>query len=520
VGAPGGAVVTWRRLTPADLAYAAVVVSLTFLAARVWWLSAIVPGQDYPQFLVFVRAARDYADPSSPFHGTYTIAPWYLPTVLPTQLTRVLAMPFGGSIESGVRLLLTLQNVGLVMAGMVLLRVLGRSRWAIVLLFPFVHSRWTVIGGFVAYATAFPLVVLGWALTVRWLHRRSPIWGVLLGACLCVTLLWHGLGFAVLALGFGGLWLLWRAPSRRARALSLLPMVPSVALMAAWLGSTFEHKSGGGALYRWRSEWETFERILDHVFATVPHTTARALVLVIVLVGGRLLSRRNLGASGSTSRMWRVRNPFLCLAGMYMVAYLVFPFDLLGVEIFAPRFSVQAAMAAVFGWNLPAAPRLRAAIVAAVGLFAAWNLEDIALRFGAFDAETRGASYLMDEVGLHETMYCWPTDLGNSRAFTWPNKAMIEIQQFATARHGGLPNSSFAGYGVNYVRYVAGDPMPFLHGPPVWSLPMTRFDYVLAQVGHGPPDVGFRRIDEREGWELYAVCGSKRLPTCWPGMGR
>ena len=137
-----------RHLTPSDAAYAVLVLAMTFLAARVWWLSTIVPGQDYPQFLVFVRVARDYADPSSPFHGTYTLAPWFVPTSLPIQLTRVLSLPFGGSIESGAKLLLTLQNATLVAASAYLLRVLGRPRWAIVVLFPFVHSRWTVIGGF------------------------------------------------------------------------------------------------------------------------------------------------------------------------------------------------------------------------------------------------------------------------------------------------------------------------------------------------------------------------------------
>ncbi len=506
---------TRRRPTLEDLAYGAVVLGLTFLAARVWWLSAIVPGQDYPQFLVFVRAARDCADPSSPFHGTYTTASFFVPTVLPIQLTRVLAAICGGSIEAGGKLLLTLDYAALVAAGAYLLRVLGRPRWALVLLFPLLHSRWTVIGGYAAYATAFPLIVLGWALTVRWLARLDRGAGVRLAVCLCVTLLWHGVGFAMLGLGFGGLWGLWRAPSLRARWLAVAPTLPSLALMALWIGSTFQKKSAPSSLH-WRPLWESADHLLDHVWATVPHATARAFLLAVVVIGGLVASTRNVGASGPTAggRMWKVENPFLFLAGLYLVCFFLCPIDALGVEILSPRFSIQAAMAVVFAWNLPQPSALRAAVVGAVACFSAWCLGDVADRFRAFDAETRGASALMDRVGLHETLYHFPSQGGGSAAFTMPNRAMIELQQFSTVRHGGLPNSSFAGYGMNYVRYVDGNPMPFLSGPPAWSAAMTRFDYVLARAGQGPTDPRFQRVGEQEGWELFAVCGSKHLPAC------
>src|SRR5580692_8211085 len=60
-----------RRPSLADLAFAATAMTFTVLAARIWWLSEILPGMDYPQFLVFVRAVHDLHDTASPFHGTY-----------------------------------------------------------------------------------------------------------------------------------------------------------------------------------------------------------------------------------------------------------------------------------------------------------------------------------------------------------------------------------------------------------------------------------------------------------------
>lgn len=502
-----------RRPTPLDLAYCGVLGFLTFLTGRVWWLTAIVPGQDYPQFLVFVRAAEDHTDPASPFHGTYTLAPWYIPTVLPTQLARLLAVLCGGSIESGTKLLLTLQNVAMVAAGAYLLRVLKRPRWAIVLLFPLIHSRWTVGGGYVAYATSFPLIVLGWAFVVRWFERRDVTMGVLLAACLSLALLWHGIAFAVLGLGFTGLWILWRAPSLRTRALSLLPTVPSLTLFAVWIGSTFRSKAESSR-WRWRQPWEAADGILYHVCPTTPHATALALLLCVLLVGGLLVARRNMGASESGVRPWRVDNPFLFVAALYLIFYFILPIDALSVEVLSPRLSIQAATAAVFAWNLPSARVARTTVVAAVAAFAALCLVDVAICFRAFDVETRGASYLIDRIGRHETLYHWPPQGGASAAFGTPNRMLVELQQFSTARHGGLPNSSFAGYGVNYVRYVNGNPMPFLRTPPSWTRDMRRFDYVLVRAGQGPSDPHFQRIDAREGWELYAVCGSQRFPVC------
>src|SRR5258708_29603286 len=151
-----------RQPSVADIVFSAVVVALTVMAVRIWWLSQILPGMDYPQFIVFVRAVKDYRDPASPFHGTYTTGPWITPTSLPIHLTVLLSYLCGGSVESGRRLLFSLLTVGLVAATLYLLKPLGRSRWAVVLPFPFIHSRWSGAGGIVDFSPALPLVVLGW----------------------------------------------------------------------------------------------------------------------------------------------------------------------------------------------------------------------------------------------------------------------------------------------------------------------------------------------------------------------
>ena len=143
-----------------------------------------------------------------------------------------------------------------------------------------------------------------------------------------------------------------------------------------------------------------------------------------------------------------------------------------------------------------------------------FGVGDLGIR--AFRGLWRGASDLMDRVGPLETLYSSPRNGGATKDFAGPtNKPIQELQQYASVRQGGLPNSSFAGYAINYIRYVNNqNPMPGLSGTPTWSSEMTRFDYVLARPATGVTDKRFQLLEIKEGWELYGVCGSKRFPTC------
>src|SRR6185369_3911515 len=102
---------------------------------------------------------------------------------------------------------------------------LGRSPWAVLLVFPLVISYW-VVGGFFAFATAAPLLVLGLACTVRWLEEQTFARGAALAAVACALHLWHSLAFAQLLLDVGVLWMLFRFDDVRARLRALWPLVP------------------------------------------------------------------------------------------------------------------------------------------------------------------------------------------------------------------------------------------------------------------------------------------------------
>ena len=99
--------------------------------------------------------------------------------------------------------------------------------------------------------------------------------------------------------------------------------------------------------------WEACDKLPDHVLPTVPHRPAIALLLAIILLGGLVVSRRNEGATGPPRECGASKIPFWSSRAVYLGAYFAFPENGLGVEILSPRFSIQAAMAAVFAWNLP-----------------------------------------------------------------------------------------------------------------------------------------------------------------------
>jgi hypothetical protein len=358
------------------------------------------------------------------------------------------------------------------------------------------------------------LVVLGWALTVQWLRSFDVRHGAALALCLIATLLWHAIGYAVLGLGFAVLWSLWRATSWRHRMLGALPTVPSLVHGALWWATTFGRAGGNRSGASWMPPRLAADSMIEYAWTSVPNAAGIALLFAVIVGFGLVLGTRNVG-SGAESRMWRVANPFLVVSVAYLVAYFILPMQFNQVEGVANRFAYPAALAFVFAWNLPAGRVSRALVLAAVIGFSGFCLSDITQRFRAFERDTRGASSLIDRVGLHETLYYYPADQGVSKDFAPGHKPLRELQQYATVRQGGLPNSSFAGYGCNYVSYVGGkNPMPGLFGPPRWSAEMTRFDYVLSRRGEGPTDPRFHFIDRNEGWELYGVCGSHRLPVC------
>ncbi|WP_438022856.1 hypothetical protein [Sorangium sp. So ce233] len=466
-----------------DCAYGVTVSALTLLAALPFWLTDLLPMMDYPPFLTFVRAFQDHTDPSSPFHGTYTTGWPIAPLVLPIVLARMIAAV--SSIEIAGKVLWTAYAVALPAASMLLLRVLRRDRWCVLLVFPLVHSYW-VSGGFFAFATAPPLVVVGLAAAVRWLDRPSPRRGAALAAIAVALLLWHALALAQLLLDFALLWALWRAPGPRARWRALLPAAPALVLFVVWaIEMVLTRPSGGpqvpAPIAAWPPFFENAAQLPEFVGVLLPISVGYVLLFaLLVLAGAAATPLRPHASPESPTATYRAPNPFAVLALASVACFLFLPSYCLGVEGINNRHPWMAALLFTFAWSLPARPALRAGLLASMAIGSGALLLHLCGRFAAFHEETAGASRLIDRLSRGQTLLA-PLDAWGATA-TFPGKPLRAVQEIATARHGGLPNSSYAGYGMNFIQYVGGkNPMPGL-GPDWLSHPeLARFDHVLLR---------------------------------------
>ncbi|HEY4121522.1 MAG TPA: hypothetical protein VGM56_26835 [Byssovorax sp.] len=503
----------------ADRAFVALVAALTVLAALPLWLTRILPMQDYPQILVLARAYGAASDPASPFFGTYTTGFPLAPLALPILLLRALGAAFG--LETAGRLAWTAYMIALPLCALRLLRALRHDRWAVLLVFPIALSSW-VSGGFFAFATAAPLVVLGVALSVEWLETPSRRRGAALAALLVALHLWHALAFAELLFDFGVLWLLVRMDDVRARLSALAPLAPSLALFAAWALTTVVGHAAGAQPAVWVALRDKATGFFAYVVPEVPIATGVAIALAVVLLasaaGGAVARARGLRPANvetAATAAFRVENPALWLALGALALYAALPESCLGVQGIDNRHPWYAALFAVVAWRPPRRAVVARALVAAAVVASAVVSLDFARRFTAFDRESGGASRLVDRLAPGQTLLA-PTRGGLSTSM--PGRPLVAIEQYASIRGGGLPSSSFAGYGLNLVRYVGGmNPMPGLIVGWLESPALTRYDAVLLR---GPNPAVAKRGDRlreiaKDGeWTLYAVCGSKARPSC------
>jgi hypothetical protein len=261
----------------------------------------------------------------------------------------------------------------------------------------------------------------------------------------------------------------------------------------------------------WRPLLDNAAQLLEPIGPSVPGAVGCAVLFLGLLLAGTLAT----GAPATSSSTFRVDNPFAWLSLLAGLCYLVLPATCFGVEGINNRQPWMAALFFVFAWRLPAARSARATLLSAVGVLSALVLLHLGTRFRAFDHESEGASRLIDRLRPGDTLLA---PIGSGSTASFPGKPLIALDLYATVRHGGLPNKSFAGYDINIIRYANDtNPMPGLGANWLGHPKLRRFDYVLLRGV--PPSLGKRplalRLEAQDGeWSLFAVCGSHVLPEC------
>ena len=508
-----------RALSASDAAWWTLVLAFTIAVLLPWWSTRILPLMDYPMFLSFVRVFQDHDNPASPFHGSYTLGLPFSPLVAPILLTAALAKLT--SIETGGRLLWTFFALGLPASAWFLTRTLGLSRFNVLLVFPLVFAKWTS-SGFTGFVTGLPLVLLAYALAARYLMHRSRGRGIAVGALMIVLVMWHALIVAQALLGLGILWLCWRAPNVKTRFVALWPMALPAVLLAIWFFYNFVgHGAGAGAKMTppfWPPPRELFDaqKMFWAVLMLWPDSDLYAKALLVALVVGILFGARAriFAAPDAPTGDWHVKNPMAVIALVAFVCYFALPMHAFGVAIISQRFVWFAAVFMAVAWDWPRHPIARAVAIALPVLVAARFLWEVNAHFRAFNRETVAASRFIDEIPDRSTLIA---PLGSAETKAFLNKPIREVQQYATIRKGGLPTTSFAGYGINYVRYVKRNPKPELFPYNYLRHPqLPEFDYVLlrspSRTELTSPRLHLERTDGD--WALFTVCGSHARPRC------
>jgi len=486
-------------------------VALTALAIVPFWLTRILPMQDYPHHLLFARALMSYRDPSSPFFGAYTLGFPIAPITLPLFLLRGLGALFG--IENAGKIIWSLSVLLLPVAAIDLLRVLRRDIGAALLVYPLLFSYW-LIGGFFAFATGMPLLLFGLGAALRHFEAPSLRRGITLGALACALFLWHALLFAQLMLDVGILWILLRGGSIREKLRKLAPLVPSLALIAIWMLAVIQGRSPGKKPAAWPPFFENAGHFFDYIGPILPEGTGIILLFALVVAVAAMFGKPEAPLADEIP-IYRVKNPFAWLVLGSAICYLVLPSTCFGVEGIQNRQAYLAALLFVFAWNVPSAPKARALVLSVLGLGSALWLSHIGRRFAVFNQETAGASRLIDRLGPGNTLLASLSDV-STRSF--PGKPLVALDLYASVRHGGLPNASFAGYDINVIRYVGDkNPMPGISGRWAGHPELSKFDYLLVRAPL-PPNAaqanGVNLVASDGGFWLYGICGSRAFPDC------
>lgn len=480
--------------------------ALLVLAVMPLWVTTLLPFMDYPQFLGFVRTWQGVADPTSPFHGTYVTGFPYAPTVLPLLVVRGLSTFV--SIEIAGKIIYTAYVLGLPLASLRLLRVLDKDPRLVFLIFPLTFSYW-FNGGFFAFCTALPLLGLGISEGIQWLSKPTDRRGATLAIILMVAFFWHALVFANLVQALFVLWLFARVDTLKARLMLALPLIPALGLLVVWTRMNVLQRPSGPVklVCTHKPPWVNLAEFFQNLGMLVAESYAHVMIFGLMLI---LFFR--FGSSTRTRELFQARNPFAVLTLVVIAESVFFPSDCLGVEGLSNRQCWVAAYYLIFALDLVKSTQLRSLALAVVISFDAIFLVHFVRLFKQFDAESIGASRLIDQIQPGDTLLA-PGD-GATKSF--PVKPLIHLDMYATVRRGSLPNKSFAGYDINFIRYANGkNPMPGLGKDWANKGELTRFDWVLlpnANAKSLPKRLSFVARDGD--WALYAVCGSRKGPIC------
>lgn len=469
------------------------------LAAAVapFWAARFLPLLDLPQHLGLAVAVAGAGDPASPFARYLEVDPWPVPYWTFSGAMWLLQKAFSPEVAG--KLVLSAYAAGLPLAAGFLLRSLGRDpRWA-VLAVPLAFST-NLFYGFLPFLVGTPLLLLALGLLDRHLAAERPRAGGagLLAAAAVALYLSHPQPFLLLGVAVPLLFSLhWRGPGWAARR--ALPLLPALALFAAWIGRSFvaPHPAFRRPGYSWYGHlWELGasrepfrERVgrgMEHLFGSFSDRSdwwmGWALLALLALSG--VAARPPAAQPGPRppfrERLRARRGEILCAC--FLLLWLALPYSVRGQWYLAPRHLVFAALLAPAFLRAPADGPRRWLLGAGAALALAF-CGNAASKVRAFQPEMAGLEEVLSraEPGgrLAGLLFLHRLEHGAVREIEPgpvkhpgldPDQPRPVEQRISTLHHapawyqvwrGGDVGMSFAGLPSNPVRYRPGRQAPF-----------------------------------------------------------
>src|SRR5712692_5968815 len=337
------------------LAWPALCVLAAVAAVVPLWAGRFLPFQDAPQHLAAVRVLADYGNPVFAFRRWFEIdlaRSQYLGFYLPAALLARVAGP-----EAAGRIVLSLVALAL----------------------PLFHTAPLYLG-FFNFVESVPATILVIALLERELRAPRPGRAVALAVAAAALLYLHPSALA-LALGAGALLAVTSGAGWRRAVRSLAPLVPAVALLAAWMATSLFAQSPD-AVGHAAASWQPLrDRVLDllrfgNVLAGHADEAFLAALLLCWLAAALVPGRTR------DARWWRLPLLAACLG----FAYLAVP------ETVGAAGSLHLRAIPLLAFVFLSAPALApgrvtsALLAAAVALQLAYDAR-LAAAHRAFDAE-------------------------------------------------------------------------------------------------------------------------------------
>lgn len=481
------------------------------------------PMTDLPFHAAYTSILRHHADPAWHFREQFELQPVAVPYLshYAVGALLMLVLPPLAAVKAATAILLLLVPAGMA----VLLAGMKKSPLGALLTLPLVYSTLTH-WGFINFVAALGLFAMSVGLAMLVVDRPTPARRAALALALVALFFTHIFRFPMALAAVVGAAVFLYPATRRLRPI-VLPLVPALALLVAWLVvrppalATDEMTIGWDFARRkeiWGLLWSGFN---DPAERQIAETWARVAGFAGLASLFALFAEERWPASSRRRARFAIGATLVAASCALVFLGLFFALPMqIGVWWYVyPREATAAALLAIA--VLPGLPRslvARVPVLAAIAIAALVHGRFVARSYAAFDAQTADFAKITERIPRAPKLLYLVFDHSGSTRGTTP---FIHLPAYVQAERGGWLSFHFAGWGASPIVYRDPREPGAVVPPPVplrweWTPHLFKphehgrfFDWFLVRASSAPDslfasDPSIQRVDRAGKWWLYA----------------